>query len=114
MVKRTGPTNEHLKELIRILGKDKKLLWKRVAKDLAKPTRSRRVVNLKRINRVTKAGETIIVPGKVLGIGDLHHKLTIAAWQFSESAVKKLKTAGASIMSIKELYDKKKTGRIIG
>jgi len=114
MVKRTGPTNEHLQALIRTLGKDKKPIWKRIAKDLARPTRIRRVVNLKRINRHTKTGETIIVPGKVLGIGELKHKLTIAAWQFSDSASKKIKAAGATAVSIKELYDKGKIGRIIG
>ncbi len=114
MVKRTGPTNIHLRELINKLSKDKKALWKRVAKDLSKPTRSRRVVNLKRINRHSKSGETIIVPGKVLGIGSLKHKLTISAWSFSNNALKKIKESGSKAISIKELYEKKGSGRIIG
>jgi large subunit ribosomal protein L18e len=103
-----------LKELIRILKKDKKPFWKRIAKDLAKPARSRREVNLKRINDNTKTGELIIVPGKVLGNGDLEHKLTIAALSFSKAALDKIGKANAKHMSIKELYEKGKTGRIIG
>lgn len=114
MVKRTGPTNEHLKSLINVLKKDPKPFWKRIAKDLSKPTRSRRVVNLKRINDHTKKGEVIVVPGKVLGIGELDHKLTIAAWDFSKAALNKIKNANSTAISIKELYDKKKIGRIIG
>lgn len=114
MVKRTGPTNEHLKELIRTLSRDKKPIWKRVAMDLSKSARTRREVNLKSINENTKSGETIIVPGKVLGTGSLNHKLTIAAWRFSDSALSKIKEAKGEAISIKELYDKKKTGRIIG
>ncbi|MBD3312591.1 50S ribosomal protein L18e [archaeon] len=114
MVKRTGSTNEHLKKLIRTLSRDKKPIWKRVAMDLNKPARKRREVNLKRINDNTNSGETIIVPGKVLGTGRLNHKLTIAAWRFSDSALKKIKQAKGKAISIKELYDKKKIGRIIG
>ncbi len=114
MVKRTGPTNEHLQALIRELARDKKPLWKRVAKDLGKPRRSRRVVNLKRINRHTKSGENVIVPGKVLGVGELKHKLTVAAWEFSESALKKIKEAGATAMSLKDFHSKGMKGRILG
>ncbi len=114
MVKRTGPTNEHLKELIRKFSKSNKPLWKRVAKDLSKPARSRRVVNLARINRHTKSGEVIIVPGKVLGVGELSHKLTISAWSFSDSALSKIKKAGAEIISLNDLFSKNKVGRILG
>jgi large subunit ribosomal protein L18e len=114
MVKITGPTNEHLKSLVKTLSKDPKPFWKRIAKDLSRAARNRRVVNLKRINSFTKSGETIIVPGKVLGIGSLDHKLTIAAWDFSENALKKIKESNSTPLTIKELYDKKKIGRIIG
>ncbi len=114
MVKRTGPTNDELRQLINKLGKDKTPFWKRIAKDLSRPTRSRRSINLSRINRFTKSGETVVVPGKVLGAGELKHKLSVAAFEFSESAVKKIKEAGGDIMSINDLHDKKRIGRIIG
>jgi len=117
MAKRTGPTNQTLVRLIRELkkasAKEKAPIWKRIAKDLEKPSRQRREVNLTRINKHTKAKESIVVPGKVLGTGELKHEVTIAAWQFSEGAKKKVKQA----LTIPELIKKNPKGknvRIIG
>ncbi|MCH8329219.1 MAG: 50S ribosomal protein L18e, partial [Nanoarchaeota archaeon] len=101
-MKRTGPTNPLLQELIGELKKRSNEqsvnLWKRVALDLEKPTRQRRVINLSRISRYTKENETIIVPGKVLGSGTLNQKLTISAYQFSEQAKDKIEKVGAKIV----------------
>lgn len=90
--------------------------WNRVADDLAKSNRQRRIVNLSRIDRTTKEGEVVIVPGKVLGDGPMTHKVTIAAYSFSASALTKLKEAKCTVMSIEELLAKnpKGSGRIIG
>ncbi|HDQ59612.1 MAG TPA: 50S ribosomal protein L18e, partial [Candidatus Woesearchaeota archaeon] len=106
MVKITGPTNLELRKLIALLRKNKKGLWKRVANDLAKPTRQRRRVNLARINRSSLDGETVIVPGKVLGDGAISKKITIAAFAFSEIAKKKIKNSGSSHVKIEELLSK--------
>ncbi len=106
MTKRTGPTNTHLRNLIFELRKQSALqkvaLWSRIADDLEKPTRQRREVNIYKINKCTKDGEIVIVPGKVLGTGDLDHKITVAAFRFSESAVQKIKNK-AKILTIQEL-----------
>ena len=88
-------------------------LWKRIALDLEKPSRQRRVVNLSRINRYTDENDIIIVPGKVLGSGDLNHKLTISAYQFSEQAKDKLEKAGAKIMTLFDLSKEKPNGKKI-
>ena len=121
MAKRTGPTNPHLVNLIADLKRkaiqDSSQLWKRLATDLERPTRNRRIVNLSRINRFTKDNETIVVPGKVLGSGMLNHKVTIVAFSFSDGAVEKLKKQNCGMMSISELMQKNpKTSdiRIIG
>jgi len=120
-MKRTGPTNPLLKDLIGELKKRSNeqsvKLWKRIALELEKPTRQRRVVNLSRINRYTKENEVVIVPGKVLGSGMLNHKLTISAYQFSEQAKDKIEKSGAEIVSLLELSKEKPNGkklRIIG
>lgn len=117
MTKRTGPTNPELASLIRELKElslDKKApIWKRLARDLSKSTRQRRVVNIARINRFAKPKETVVIPGKVLGTGDLEHDVTVAAWQFSSSARDKIKNT----LSIKELMKKQPKGkgvRILG
>ena len=120
-MKRTGPTNPILQDLIGELKKRSNEqsvnLWKKVAINLEKPTRQRRVVNLSKISRHTKENETIIVPGKVLGSGALNHKLTISAYQFSEQAKDKLQKAGAQIVPLLDLSKDKPNGkkiRIIG
>ncbi len=101
-----GSTNIHLRKLISELNKQKKPIWKRVAKDLEKPRRIRRIVNLSRINRYAKDGETVIVPGKVLGDGVLEKKVEIAAFQFSQSAKSKIESVGGTVLSIQELLKK--------
>ncbi len=120
-MKRTGPTNPVLAALIRELKKQssvqKVALWDRLAYDLQRPTRNRREVNLSRINRVTQENEVIVVPGKVLGSGVLEHKVTISAFQFSESAREKLQSTGSKIIPLGELIKENPHGkgiRIIG
>jgi len=121
MSKITGPSNVILLSLVAELKKrshDQKVnIWKRIANDLEKPTRKRRVVNLSRINRYTKENEIIIVPGKILGAGILEHKLTISAFQFSDGAKEKIEKAGSKIIPLLELSKDNPTGkgvRIIG
>ena len=116
-MKRTGPTNPLLRDLIGELKKRSNeqsvKLWKRIALDLEKPTRNRRAVNLSRINRNTKENEVIVVPGKVLGSGMLNHKLTISAYQFSEQAKDKIEKAGAKIVSLLDISKDKPDGKKI-
>lgn len=121
MSRRTGSTNPILQNLIHELkkrGREQSInLWKRVANDLEKPTRQRRVVNLSSISRHTKENEVIVVPGKVLGAGTLNHKLTISAFQFSNGAIEKIEKAGAKVVPLLDLSKENPTGkgiRIIG
>lgn len=121
MANRTGPTNPVLGELISKLKKksfdEQTPLWNRVAEDLQKPTRQRRAVNLSRIGRFTQDGEIAVVPGKVLGTGDISSKITVSAWQFSQQAKDKIMSAGGKAVSIDELMEgsiKGKKVRIIG
>jgi large subunit ribosomal protein L18e len=100
-MKRTGPTNPLLKGLIQELRKKasehKAEIWKRIAEDLEKPTRQRRIINLYKINKYTKENETIVVPGKVLAGGDLDHNVTVAAFTFSGAAADKINKVGKAI-----------------
>jgi len=116
-----GTTNEHLRTLISDLkalsSKNSINIWKRIARDLERPSRQRREVNLSRINRYAKDNETVIVPGKVLAAGSLSKKVTIAAWQFSDQALVKIKDSKSTSMSIEELMKKNPKGqkvRILG
>mgnify|MGYP000365481609 CR=1 FL=1 len=85
-------------------------IWMYVAELLGQPRRLRPQVNISKINRYTKEGETIIVPGKVLGAGFLDHKVTVAAYAYSESARKKILDAGGEAISIEELLTRNPKG----
>ncbi|MBN1502557.1 50S ribosomal protein L18e [Candidatus Woesearchaeota archaeon] len=92
-------------------------IWKRIACELEKPTKKRRAVNLSKINRYIKNNDTVIVPGKVLGMGELDKKVTIAAYTFSGQAISKILSSGSHAVSIEELLKKNPKGskiRIIG
>lgn len=114
-MKRTGPTNEHLRKLIddlRVLARKENVrIWTRIADDLEKPTRQRRIINLSKVAAHTKDNDHIIVPGKVLASGELGHKLTIAAYQFSQSAMDKIKTNQSIPLTIEELMSKNPKGK---
>ena len=113
-MKRT--TNPDLLGLIKELKKksfeQKVKIWKRIAEDLEKSTRKRRIVNLYKINKYTKENETIIVPGKVLAVGDLDHNVVIAAFGFSNAALEKINKIGKAI-SINELIQESPKGKRI-
>lgn len=119
MVKRTGPTNYQTQVLLdEIRPKTlKSRFWKRVAGEISRPARMRRIVNIYKINFFAQDGETIVVPGKVLGVGELGKKVEVAALSFSNDAKEKILAAKGKVMTIKELLQKNpeaKKVRILG
>jgi len=120
-MKHNYKTNPQILDLISGLKKqsrEKKVpLWRDIALRLERPTRQYMEVNLSRINRYTKDKDLVLVPGKVLGAGELDHQLTVAALNFSEGAKGKIVAAGGSCLTIKELMDRNPEGsrvRIMG
>jgi len=93
--------NQHTETLIQELKKasleQQAPLWKRVAEDLEKPTRQRRIVNIFKIDAYAVDGDVVIVPGKVLGEGDLTKKVTVAAFSFSDEAKAKISKSGKTL-----------------
>lgn len=114
MVKRTGPTNQYLKELVRNL-KKKSLelnapIWKTVAEKLDKPTRNKVEVNVSKIERFANKGETVVVPGTVLAAGQLSKPVNVSAWRFSAGSIEKIKKANGKILTIEELVQENPKG----
>ena len=106
-----------VKELKQASRKNDAPIWLRLAKLALKTSVSKRVVNLTQIDDVTKEGEVIVVPGKILGTGNVSHKITLSSFSISNSAAKKIIESGGSIISFKEMIEKFPTGkgvRIIG
>jgi len=104
-----------LQKLIQSLRKEsttsQAALWDRVADDLEKSTRQRRVVNISRIARNTQPNETVVVPGKVLGSGALPHSVVVAALAFSEGAKERIEQAKGKALTIEQLLKQKPKAR---
>ncbi len=115
MPKPTGPTNPLLRKLARKLReRGKKLdvmLWRELSERLLRPRRSRAEVNLSHLNRHTREGTTLVVPGKVLAAGKLGHPITVAAFRFSGPARRKIRAAGGKAISIRELLEQNPDGK---
>lgn len=86
-------------------------VWRAVAKDLNRPRRKGFEVNLTRIEKHAKAKETVVVPGVVLGSGDVKKRIVVAALKFSGKAKEKIEKAGGECLSIEELYEKNPKGK---
>lgn len=74
-----------------------------VAKMLSKPKQQQITVNLNRLNRVTSENQTVIVPGKLLSLGEINHKLTVYAHRVSNAAKEKLTKAGCNVHDMNQL-----------
>jgi large subunit ribosomal protein L18e len=97
--------------------KSKAPIWQALEQEIAGPRLNRREVNVGKLAEVTKAGEVVVIPGKVLGTGTLGHKLTVCAFSISESAAQKVVNAGGKVATFEDLIKKHPDGkgvRIIG
>jgi len=99
--------NAELKVLVDALKNSK--FWMDVAYYLTKPTREMPEVNIDRLEKETKEGEIIVVPGKVLAKGEMNHKITLASYMISEGARTKMK--GSKLVTIEELMKSNKEGK---
>ena len=90
-----------VKELKKVSASQNSKLWKAVAEELQRPSRQMRVVNIAKINRYANDGDTVVVPGKVLGSGELTKKVTVVAYQFSKQAQEKISKTG-QLMSLED------------
>ncbi|MBI2079543.1 50S ribosomal protein L18e [Candidatus Micrarchaeota archaeon] len=105
--------NEKLNQLIQTLKSKNKGLWKKVAYELAKPRRKRIEVNLSKLEIYANNGTTILVPGKVLGSGNVTKKLEIAAFSYSTSAKQLIEARGGKLHSIEDLLKSNPEGKNI-
>lgn len=100
-----------VKELKQASAKNQAPIWSKVAEIALKPSVARRVVNIGRLNDVTKENDVVVVPGKVLGTGNISHKITLCSFSISVAAAKKIKDAGGDIISHSDIISKFPTGK---
>ena len=100
-----------VKDLKQDSKKNEAPIWSRLADLALKPSSSRRVVNLTRISKTTKDNDILFVPGKVLGTGNLSHKITLSSFSMSVTAAKKIIQTGGSIITYSDMIKKYPTGK---
>jgi large subunit ribosomal protein L18e len=102
--RKTNPRLTSLISLLKTTSRENEVnIWRDIADRLEAPSKNYAEVNLSKISRYAASGETIIVPGKVLGSGMLEMAVRVAALNFSESASEKIREAQGECMSIEQL-----------
>ncbi|HSB57412.1 MAG TPA: 50S ribosomal protein L18e [Nitrosopumilaceae archaeon] len=99
------------KELKEASRKNKAPIWSRLAELALKPSSARRTINISKIDKLTKNGDVIVVPGKVLGTGGMSHKITLCSFSISNSGAQKILQQGGNILSYSELIKNHPTGK---
>ena len=106
-LKKTQTTNKELFDTIRNLVKYSNetgvSIYRAVANKLSAPASQRAKLNMSRLDKLAKEGETIIVSGKILGDGSFSKKnVTVVAFAASEGAITKLTAAGSKFVTINQ------------
>jgi len=86
-------------------------IWAKLADYAIKPSIARRHININRIDQLTKDSAVVAFPGKVLGTGNISHKITLFSFSISNTAASKIKNAGGNIINYKELIKNNPTGK---
>lgn len=97
-------------QILNPLKKNRSNIYKQVVKYISRPKRKKIAVNLLKINKIGKNGETVVVPGKVLGNGIIDKNITVFAENFSSNAKEKIEKYGKALKLTE--WDGK-TGRLV-
>lgn len=100
--------NPEMKKMIEDFKKKSagKGMFNALAEKLNRPRRKCYEMNLDRLEKFANAKETIVVPGVVLGKGNLTKPLNVAAIKFSGSARQKIEKAGGKCMELSDIDEK--------
>ena len=103
----TGTEKKSVIEALKLLNKSKKVkLFKALMQSIRAPERQRTEINVGKISRYSKPKSVVVVPGKVLGFGQMEHAVEIVALDFSEESKRKITAAGGSVKSFKWLTER--------
>ena len=86
-------------------------IWRDTASRLESSRKNWAEPNLSHISRHSQEKETVLVPGKVLGSGEINGKQTVAAFSFSDVAKNKIAASGGRTLSIRELMEENPKGK---
>ena len=92
-------------------------LWRDIASRLEKPSRNWAQVNVSKLDDTVGDGEHAVIPGKLLGDGEVSKACTVVAFSASASAKAKIQAKGGKVLTFQEAikaYPKGQNCRIIG
>ena len=102
----------HMAKELRVASKKNKApRWSRLAEMALKPTRARRVLNLGQLDKFVNDNDIVVVPGKILGTGNISHKITLCSFSISSSGAKKVVQSGGKIIDVAQLIKNNPTGK---
>jgi large subunit ribosomal protein L18e len=78
-------------------------IWAAVADRLERSRHGSVPINVGQLDRLAAAGETVVVPGKLLADGRLAKRLTVGAFAFSSEARGKVRAAGGDALTLAQL-----------
>ncbi len=105
--KRIGKkTNPELVETVKLIRKNSSWSSLGIAEHLTSSSRKMPEVNLTKIDTHSEQGDSIIIPGKVLGSGSINKKIKVCAFKFSKEALNKLKDKKCDVLTISEEINK--------
>lgn len=114
----TNTLNDNTKSSLRdAYKKSESAIWKSIEKKFESSRSNRSEVNVSKLDNITKEGDIVIVPGKVLGSGIINHKIILSSFSISVTAMKKVIDCGGEVITINELVEQYPDGkgvRIIG
>ena len=84
-------------------------IWGKLAEYALKPSIARRDINLNRISQLTK--DNVAYPGKVIGKGNVSHKITLCSFSISNAAAAKVLENGGKLISYTDLIKQNPTGK---
>lgn len=99
------------KELEAASKRNKAPIWSKLAEMSLKPTSARRVLNLGQIDKFVKDNDVVVVPGKVLGTGNISHKITLCPFSISTTGAKKITASGGKIVDFAHIIKSNPTGK---
>jgi large subunit ribosomal protein L18e len=89
----------------------KKPVYRRAVRMLSKRVNRLVEVNVGKLDAISAEGGILLVPGKVLGEGDVSKELHVGAVAFTGSAIQKISAAGGEALLIKDFVAKYEEGK---
>jgi large subunit ribosomal protein L18e len=92
-------------------------IWRDIASRLEGPSRHWAQVNISKVAAYSRDGENVVVPGKLLGAGEIGRAVTVVAVSASASARAKVAAAGGKVLTLHEgviAFPKGEKCRILG